>query len=491
MDNGRKLSDMLAKYRPGDKIVLQIIRKGKRIELPVTLGKPSDSTGEYGGGDAFLGVRPHDDNDDRSLGVRINTVRNGSALRLGLDDGDIITHINGYPLVDWSDLSTAINNMEPGETIDLTYLRNGVEQKASGAIGRENDPALSDSRGFLGIYAGEMNPTKAQLLGFQHPYGSYIKRVIPGSAAEKAGLQPLDYIIAIEQFEMSSNRSLTNALAKFSPGNEVTVTFIREGEQMTTRAVLGEESDDDYTQPCEELPFFGVSDNGCVSRKGVAVNIVRGSAAEAAGLVSGDVITTFNQKTIIDWGDLSGAINGTQPGQQIAIVFNRNGQTQEATAIMGNECDESGQNRNENHWYDYNYDSSFGDRPRREADETYTVDMDKIQVQLSDISQEEEAAMASRGVAVATKGDLAVNNLQVFTNPNKGMFRLEFTLPATGETSVSVYNSQGRVLYSFELGTFSGPFSDDIDLSQNGPGDYYLFVQQGSSSMGQKVSLVY
>jgi S1-C subfamily serine protease len=492
MNRSRDLTDLLREYRPGDQVQVKLIRKGQDMTIPMTLGRPEDSNSDHKGGSAFLGVREHDRNDDDEIGVRITTVRNSTAIALGLDDGDVITAINGYPMVDWGDISVILNNMNSGDPITVEYLRNDQPQRASGTIGDEESCRENNERGFIGIYPGHMDRTKANALGFDNPYGSYIKRVIPGSGAEAAGLEPLDYIVAVNDIELSDERSLTSALKRYGPGDKVTVYFMREGRELETEVVLqGESHDNDYSRPCSEEPFFGVSANhNGRNSGGVNVNIVKNSAAQAAGLQSGDIITSMNAKPLYDWSDLSGVINGTDVGQRIEIAYLRNGQEGTTTATMGSECDESGRSRNENNWYDYNYDDSFDDNSSSRADEP-AVDMNRIQVDMADMEPNEAREMASKGVDMPLINNLTIENIQLFPNPNRGMFRLEFELPQRGETSIRVFNSDARLIYSFDLGEYQGVFSDDIDISQNGAGSYFLEVRQGVTSMVKKIILQY
>jgi S1-C subfamily serine protease len=66
----------------------------------------------------------------QEVGLRGST---GSQSVLGLDGvptgGDVITAIDGNPIVDYSDLQIAIAQHEPGDTITLSILRNGQEQQ--------------------------------------------------------------------------------------------------------------------------------------------------------------------------------------------------------------------------------------------------------------------------------------------------------------------------------------------------------------------------
>jgi hypothetical protein len=72
---------------------------------------------------------------------------------------------------------------------------------------------------------------------------------------------------------------------------------------------------------------------------------------------------------------------------------------------------------------------------------------------------------------------------------DKGLFQLQFELPSSGATAIQFYNSMGRVIYDYDLGQFSGEFEDHIDLAQNGTGDYFLFITQGSKSITRKIEL--
>ncbi|MEM1214486.1 MAG: PDZ domain-containing protein [Bacteroidota bacterium] len=496
MTRSRDLSDLLSKYRPGDRVDLRIVRQGTDMTLAATLGRPSDSNNNHRGGSAFLGIREHNNSRDSEIGVKITTVRNSSAIDLGLDDGDVITFINDYPMYDWGDISTMLNNMEKGDPIVIDYLRNDAPQRASGNIGGEDDcDDNENTRGYLGVYTGHMDRDKADELGFDTPYGSYLKRIIRGSGAEAAGLEPLDYVVAINEYELTDDRSLTGALKKYGRGDVVTVTYIRNGQRRTTQATLTD-ANEDYDTPCAEEPFFGVSTMHSTAadrrRMGVRVNVVNRSAAQASGLRDGDFIYAMDGKRTIDWGDLSAVINGTNVGEQfdLSIVRDRDEMTLQAT--MGSECDERGESRNENKWYDYNYDESFTDNPSPTAlDNNPAVDMDRIQVEMADMDPTEAEDMARRGVDMPLINNLTIENIQLFPNPNRGMFRLEFELPQRGPTSVRVFNSDGRLIYQFDLGEYQGTFSDDIDISQNGAGAYFLEVRQGATSMVKKVILQY
>ena len=56
-----------------------------------------------------------------------------------------------------------------------------------------------------------------------------------------------------------------------------------------------------------------------------------------------------------------------------------------------------------------------------------------------------------------------------------------------GGASVQLFNGAGRMVYEYEMGEFSGQFEDEVDVSQNAPGEYFLIVKQGENTAVRKV----
>lgn len=83
-----------------------------------------------------------------------------------------------------------------------------------------------------------------------------------------------------------------------------------------------------------DVAFLGVSTEG--SSKGAKVTeVTKNSAAEKAGLKSGDVITAVGDKKTFDHEQLSAAIKDKKPGDKVEIVYERDGKKSKATATLG------------------------------------------------------------------------------------------------------------------------------------------------------------
>lgn len=70
--------------------------------------------------------------------------------------------------------------------------------------------------------------------------GAEVAVVVPGGAAEASGLQVGDVIIGIDGHAVTSGPALTGYVRRYQPGDEVTLTLMRDGVDQTVDVVLKE-----------------------------------------------------------------------------------------------------------------------------------------------------------------------------------------------------------------------------------------------------------
>ncbi len=162
----------------------------------------------------------------------------------------------------------------------------------------QNHYNTKDSRGYLGVYSNGVSKTKAEALDFDNTYGSYVTRVLAGSAAEKMGLQVFDYIYAVDEKPTTEDRHLTSLLRCYRPGDQVQISYIRNGATYTGNTTLTRKVKSKHRWKSEnEEPFFGVKPNHDDlprNQNGVRVDIISNSTAETMALKDGDIIETIN-----------------------------------------------------------------------------------------------------------------------------------------------------------------------------------------------------
>ena len=69
--------------------------------------------------------------------------------------------------------------------------------------------------------------------------GVRVQQVMPGSAAESAGILAGDVLVALDGEPMANLRSYSALLKAKAPGDEVKVTVLRDGEEIVLPATLG------------------------------------------------------------------------------------------------------------------------------------------------------------------------------------------------------------------------------------------------------------
>ena len=93
-------------------------------------------------------------------------------------------------------------------------------------------------RGYLGVNVVEVTSEIAARLKLAELKGIYVARVIPHCAAEKAGMKEGDVLMSVNGVEVNSYASMMEEVALFNPGDEVDVTFQRDGKMHTVKLTL-------------------------------------------------------------------------------------------------------------------------------------------------------------------------------------------------------------------------------------------------------------
>jgi putative serine protease PepD len=84
---------------------------------------------------AFMGIAVESATDG-GTGAQINSVQaNSPAAKAGLEQGDVITQINGDTVQSSLDVVRAVRSADPGDTLTVTYTRNGTTNTAKVTLG--------------------------------------------------------------------------------------------------------------------------------------------------------------------------------------------------------------------------------------------------------------------------------------------------------------------------------------------------------------------
>lgn len=97
-------------------------------------------------------------------------------------------------------------------------------------------------RGYIGIDGRDVNPVMARLLDAEQQRGVMVAGLDKDGPAEKAGIQPQDLIIQINDKPVRGARGAMDMVTDTRPGSTLNITLIRDGETLTLPVKVGDES---------------------------------------------------------------------------------------------------------------------------------------------------------------------------------------------------------------------------------------------------------
>ena len=177
-------------------------------------------------------------------------------------------------------------------------------------------------RGQLGIMVQDLTPELAQAFGLQGKRGVVIAEVMPGSAAERAGLQPGDVVTAVDGEALEKASDLRNAIGMLPIGTPVMLNILRDGQpkQITAKIAAPSQARQAGGRLNAHLAGAYFTDIPSQARaQGVLVaKVEQGSPAYRYGLREDDIILTVNRQRVTDLQSFVQAV----PGGQARLLLN-------------------------------------------------------------------------------------------------------------------------------------------------------------------------
>lgn len=160
--------------------------------------------------------------------AKLADVRPGSpAFRAGLRTGDVALSVDGEATHRVGQFQAALARRYAGETVTIVARRNEAELSAAVEL-VETVPAYRHPR--LGILPA-WEPQES---------GVQVAELLPGDAAETAGLLPGDVIVAVDGKDIADRAALEAALAEHAAGDRCLVAWRRGTEAGQAEAALAD-----------------------------------------------------------------------------------------------------------------------------------------------------------------------------------------------------------------------------------------------------------
>lgn len=250
----------------------------------------------------------------------------------------------------------------------------------------------ADETTWLGVYTQSISDGLRDGIDYDGDGGVLVNRVVDGSPADEAGIEKGDVIVSVNSRAVDSPDALARIVRASRPGQSVAIRIVRDGDAQTLTARLearpsGNDSDDGmdfewetptppaphaapraprtpraprverFNMPSPETPetprmrMFQMSPgrgrlgvrvetlspelgdyfDAPEGRGVVVMEVVKGSAAEKAGLKAGDVVTHVGSRAIADTDDLVDALNDEDGRVSLTVVRKGTKRTIEAT----------------------------------------------------------------------------------------------------------------------------------------------------------------
>ncbi len=401
-------------------------------------------------------------------GIKIKRIIAGKgAEQAGLQDGDVITVINGQTVALTGDLHAVLANRAPGDKVNVQYLRDGKDNltviELSAATDnfewKEEKYQRDPCKVFIGVGTSSVSG------------GLKVDYTVDNTPATESGIQAGDVLLALDGVPLSTQTELVYERNKHQPGDAFTMTILRDGREMKIDARFKECSEEEKTEarlmvyrshartfshtverdPC--AVFIGVyTSDRALDGQGVRISgVIDNTPAQESSLQPGDVILALDGRPVNTQRELLAERNKHQPGDLFRLTVVRDGARLDIDAIFKS-C-------------------------QKESDNKVAV---KETVQMNS----EETPAPDREDAT-----LRLESLELYPNPTFGPVNVQFEGDAV-PTVVRITDMSGRAVYTNELPQFGGFFSEQINLFGKTPGNYVLTVQQGDKILTKPVVLM-
>jgi Do/DeqQ family serine protease len=190
--------------------------------------------------------------------------------------------------------------------------------------------------GWLGVFIGNLSQEAATDLGLVGVKGAFVSNIFRGSPADKAGIQPGDFVTSLNGTPVQDSNQLMRMVGTLAPGDTARFDLLRQGNRLTlTAKITAREQEKDIASQANRVwPGLYVANLNSDVRKGlnlagsvsgvVVANVDQGSAAQVAGVQQGDVIQQINGKALKNVQDFYAQLD-TKKGKELNFRILRQG----------------------------------------------------------------------------------------------------------------------------------------------------------------------
>ena len=196
--------------------------------------------------------------------------------------------------------------------------------------------------GSLGMMAAGVNPDRPMLgVRMNDSNGQVtVDKVFPNSPAKRAGIEDGDVILKIDGIAAEQMSDVVDQVSSSSAGEVLEVQIMRDNKEKSFKVKLvswedlasglGNEEEPKLSQDTEKArPQLGVILDAEFSGRGAKIyEVINGSIASMAGILSGDIVKSVDGAEIFDANEMASKIKSAPLGSKIKFSIQRGDQDQ-------------------------------------------------------------------------------------------------------------------------------------------------------------------
>jgi serine protease Do len=280
-------------------------------------------------------------------GVLVTSVRPGGPAgeaKPSLERGDVLVDINGAPVKSVGDLVERTRQLSQGQAeavpVIATFERRAARYLAVVRVGieEEKDPGLEVTKAWLPVETRVISREIASQLGRPALKGFYLTRVYPESTAEKAGLKPGDFILALDGEKLTASGSehedeLESLIRQYEVGKTVELSVLRGTNELKIpvelvrsprlRREMKKYRNDDFEFTARNVSFFDSAEQQWdKDQQGALIEEVKpGSWAELANLYTGDLLVEVDGQPVPNVDALRQTLDKITAAKKSSVVM--------------------------------------------------------------------------------------------------------------------------------------------------------------------------
>ena len=196
--------------------------------------------------------------------------------------------------------------------------------------------------GSLGMMAAGVNPDRPMLgVRMNDSNGQVtVDKVFPNSPAKRAGIEDGDVILKIDGIAAEQMSDVVDQVSSSSAGDVLEVQIMRDDKEQSFKVKLvswedlasglGNEEEPKLSQDTEKArPQLGVILDAEFAGRGAKIyEVINGSIASMAGILSGDIVKSVDGAEIFDANEMASKIKNAPLGSKIKFSIQRGNQDQ-------------------------------------------------------------------------------------------------------------------------------------------------------------------